>query len=472
MKHVCSCLLSALLIVVLHTVFSPLAGFAQELVWNPPTANEDLSSLSDLAGYRIYFGVSPDSLNSILADRLTEPRFSLSRIELPAGVYYFSVSAFDNSMNESALSESVRLTIFSESESGGGGQNSDGSSDVDNDPTSNSPPPDGDSSDDGGTSASDGQAGEDQAHGTDSANGSSNDSQLRAVLDFDGDGRSDIARYQKGSLLQYEIVLSGDGRIVNYAYGREDGWPVVADYTGDGLADLAYVSKSEGQLLWSWRDTVTGEEFAHSFGVPGDRILAGCHFDLDQRADFAFLRHNTLRVRSEPSGVEIELALPADLKIRKFYCADIDGDGIFELLTLTRKGIFSGRARKARRRRFYLSAVSLSGEVLFERPVKKARDIFAIDIDGDGDAEPGIAKNRRRIEIFSGEVEKPRRYRTRRYDEFTVGDFGTPTLELGPSLLVKRGKKLLLHGPLANRIERIGDVLSGARLLKSINRGK
>jgi hypothetical protein len=74
--------------------------------WNPPTANTDESPLTDLAGFNIYWGTEPENLTESVT--LTEPGASNYVVEdLAAGTYYFSVSAFNNSMVESELSQAV-----------------------------------------------------------------------------------------------------------------------------------------------------------------------------------------------------------------------------------------------------------------------------------------------------------------------------------------------------------------------------
>jgi hypothetical protein len=88
--------------------FSP--AFAAEpdgtftLTWTSPTENEDGSPLTDLAGYHVYVGQSPDALVPFW--------FTISQhMVLPDTVFgsrYFAVSAVNTSGVESALTEVVR----------------------------------------------------------------------------------------------------------------------------------------------------------------------------------------------------------------------------------------------------------------------------------------------------------------------------------------------------------------------------
>ena len=162
-----------------------------------------------------------------------------------------------------------------------------------------------------------------------------------------------------------------------------------------------------------------------------------------------------------------------NVNIRKYHCADIDGDNVHELLTLSRRSFRAPRAPsdKARRSRgtWYLSAINLTGTVLFERRVRKVRDILAIDIDGNGTEEPGISTNRRSLQLFHSENGRPTLLQVGRYSEFTLGNFQIGDLNLGPSILLRRGRKLRLFWYLANATEVVADALSGKRIIKTVN---
>jgi hypothetical protein len=84
---------------------------AVTLAWDAPTANVDGSPLTDLAGYRIYFGqTSPLTVansTSIYVGNVTS--YTISTLE--PGTYYFAVSALDVVGNASELSEVVSAEI-------------------------------------------------------------------------------------------------------------------------------------------------------------------------------------------------------------------------------------------------------------------------------------------------------------------------------------------------------------------------
>lgn len=79
------------------------------LSWSPPTENTDGSTLTNLAGYRVYYGRSASDLtNQILVDN---PSISTLVVEnlLPV-TYYFAATAINNVGQESVFSNIVQKT--------------------------------------------------------------------------------------------------------------------------------------------------------------------------------------------------------------------------------------------------------------------------------------------------------------------------------------------------------------------------
>ena len=74
------------------------------LSWTPPTENTDGSVLTDLAGYKIYFGTEPGSYTSSIT--LDDPAANRYVVDsLPAGnTYYFVITSFTTSQLESNYS--------------------------------------------------------------------------------------------------------------------------------------------------------------------------------------------------------------------------------------------------------------------------------------------------------------------------------------------------------------------------------
>jgi hypothetical protein len=83
---------------------------AATLSWTAPDQNTDGSPLTNLAGYRIYYGTSANDLDQVI---------SISNVgitayvvdDLTAGTYYFSIRAYTSAGTESSLSNVVSDTI-------------------------------------------------------------------------------------------------------------------------------------------------------------------------------------------------------------------------------------------------------------------------------------------------------------------------------------------------------------------------
>jgi hypothetical protein len=88
---------------------TPVTGNAT-LSWIPPTQNEDGSALTNLAGYRIYYGTSASNLNQTI--NLTNPGLTRYVVEnLSGGTWYFGIRAYSSNGAESAMSAIASKTI-------------------------------------------------------------------------------------------------------------------------------------------------------------------------------------------------------------------------------------------------------------------------------------------------------------------------------------------------------------------------
>ncbi len=86
---------------------APVTGTAS-LSWSAPTQNADGSSLSDLNGYHVYFGTKP----GVYTTQVDVGKATSHDVDqLTAGTYYFSVTAYDASSNESDFSNEVSKTV-------------------------------------------------------------------------------------------------------------------------------------------------------------------------------------------------------------------------------------------------------------------------------------------------------------------------------------------------------------------------
>ena len=75
------------------------------LSWVAPSENVDGSALTDLAGYRIYWGVASRSYDDHV--QLNDATATTHTVVLPEGDYYVAMTALDDDGNESAHSNEV-----------------------------------------------------------------------------------------------------------------------------------------------------------------------------------------------------------------------------------------------------------------------------------------------------------------------------------------------------------------------------
>jgi hypothetical protein len=80
------------------------------LSWTPPTENTDGSTLTDLAGYRIYYGRTRDSLDQVV--EIKQPGLTTYMIEnLSPTTWFFSMTSYNSDGVESNRSEVVSKTV-------------------------------------------------------------------------------------------------------------------------------------------------------------------------------------------------------------------------------------------------------------------------------------------------------------------------------------------------------------------------
>jgi hypothetical protein len=80
------------------------------LDWMPPTENSDGSVLTNLAGYTVYYGTSPDSLTQSI--KVTNPGLTAYSVtNLSSGTWYFAVTSYSSVGVESTRTGTVSTTI-------------------------------------------------------------------------------------------------------------------------------------------------------------------------------------------------------------------------------------------------------------------------------------------------------------------------------------------------------------------------
>jgi hypothetical protein len=90
-------------------VVMPLVGSA-ELAWQPPTANEDGTPLTDLSGYMIRYGRTAGALDKSV--KISNPGATMYVVEnLVEGTWYFSLSSVNSAGVESRPTGYVSRTI-------------------------------------------------------------------------------------------------------------------------------------------------------------------------------------------------------------------------------------------------------------------------------------------------------------------------------------------------------------------------
>jgi hypothetical protein len=78
--------------------------------WNAPTTNADGTPLTDLAGYKLYYGTSSGNYTSMI-NVGNAATYTYTINNLARGTYYFAVTAYDTQNNESSYSNEVSGTI-------------------------------------------------------------------------------------------------------------------------------------------------------------------------------------------------------------------------------------------------------------------------------------------------------------------------------------------------------------------------
>jgi hypothetical protein len=89
---------------------TPASTGEATLSWRKPTVNVDGSPLTDLAGYKIYYGTSAAAMNHVI--QVSNPATQEYEISnLPMGTWYFAIAAYTTTALESSLSEVVHKPI-------------------------------------------------------------------------------------------------------------------------------------------------------------------------------------------------------------------------------------------------------------------------------------------------------------------------------------------------------------------------
>jgi hypothetical protein len=157
-----------------------------------------------------------------------------------------------------------------------------------------------------------------------------------AVLDFDGDGITDITGHTvRGATTSFRSALSASNGISSESL---KGWmPAPADYDGDGRWDYGAVGVEQGGLRWSVKLSGSGVTKEVSLGTSGDIALVGCRFGDGGAYALSVMKGRYVRYRTLQGRSRGAFSVDASDMGQVLGCGDVDGDGLDELIVASRE---------------------------------------------------------------------------------------------------------------------------------------
>ena len=198
-----------------------------------------------------------------------------------------------------------------------------------------------------------------------------------AVLDFDGDGITDLTGHTvRGARTIFQSLLSTSSKISSASI---DGWfPAPADYDGDGRWDVGAIGVANEALIWSIKPSGTGVLTARSFGSSGDIALVGCRFGDSGEYSLAVVKGRYVRYRTLTGRSRGAFAVDASDMGQVLGCGDVDGDGVDELIVSTRESRGINRVTAVNRsgKRRYVKNISRFVNAFIAREVESGAPVL------------------------------------------------------------------------------------------------
>lgn len=211
------------------------------------------------------------------------------------------------------------------------------------------------------------------------------------MLDFDGDGISDITVFEdQADGSPNELVFthreSSTGDVSSSVeFGKSSDIPALGDYDGDLVTDYVVVREEDSVLKWV-RKGKSGNT-STTLGRTDDFVITGCDYDDDGGVDPAVYRSGEgiyyLNYLNEEVNIPVSLN-DGDVPV-KVACADLDNDG-------NRETLFALHTESGYR----LAIFGSDGKRVFQTAISEPTNIFVYDSNDDDLFDIGMYRKKRR----------------------------------------------------------------------------